>query len=79
MNELKRKHIRALQNAIHEAAVWRASSNDPLHEAAVWRGSFEDAEQRAEWDIFIATAQEGLNIIKKEWKNERARTDSRVS
>jgi len=64
MSKLKRKHIRALQNAIHEAAVWK--------------GSFEDAERRAEWDTFITTAQEGLNIIKKERKNERTRTDSRV-
>ena len=52
MNELKREHISALQDAIHEAAAWK--------------GSFTDAEQRAEWDLFIATAQEGLNIIKKE-------------
>ena len=37
-----------------------------------------DAEQRAEWDLFIATAQEGLNIIKKGLKNERVRTDSRI-
>ena len=57
MNELKRKHIRALQDAINEAAIWK--------------GSFEDAERRAEWDLFIATAQEGLNIIKKEKSNER--------
>jgi len=57
MNELKREHISALQDAIHEAAAWK--------------GSFTDAEQRAEWDLFIATAQEGLNIIKKERKNER--------
>jgi len=57
MNELKREHIRALQDAINEAAAWK--------------GSFTDAEQRAEWDLFIATAQEGLNIIKKERKNER--------
>ena len=64
MNELKREHIRALQDAINEAAIWK--------------GSFTDAEQRAEWDLFIATAQEGLNIIKKERKNERTRTDSRV-
>ena len=64
MSKLKRKHIRALQDAIHEAAAWK--------------GSFTTAEARAEWDIFIATAQEGLNIIKKERKNERARTDSRV-
>ena len=65
MNELKGKHIRALQDAINEAAAWK--------------GSFEDAERRAEWDTFIATAQEGLNIIKKERKNERTRTDSRIS
>ena len=64
MNELKREHIRALQDAINEAAIWK--------------GSFTDAEQRAEWDLFIATAQEGLNIIKKGLKNERTRTDSRV-
>ena len=64
MSKLKRKHIRALQNAINEAAIWK--------------GSFTDAEQRAEWDLFIATAQEGLNIIKKGLKNERIRTDSRV-
>ncbi len=64
MNELKRKHIRALQDAINQAAIWK--------------GSFTDAEQRAEWDLFIATAQEGLNITKKERKNERTRTDSRV-
>ena len=57
MNKLKRKHIRALQDAINEAAIWK--------------GSFTDAEQRAELDLFIATAQEGLNIIKKERKNER--------
>jgi hypothetical protein len=63
MSKLKRKHIRALQNAIHEAADCRA-----------WVA----AERRAEWDTFIATAQEGLNIIKKERKNERTRTDSRV-
>ena len=64
MNELKREHIRALQDAINEAAIWK--------------GSFTDAEQRAEWDLFIATAQEGLNIIKKGLKNERVRIDSRV-
>ena len=65
MSKLKRKHIRALQDAINEAAVWK--------------GSFTDAERRAEWDAFIETAQEGLNIIKKERKNERTRTDSRIS
>lgn len=54
MSELKRKHIHALQDAINEAAIWK--------------GSFTDAEQRAEWDLFIAAAQEGLNIIKKERK-----------
>ena len=64
MNELKRKYIRALQDAINEAAIWK--------------GSFTDAEQRAKLDLFIATAQEGLNIIKKGLKNERVRTDSRV-
>ncbi len=47
-------------------------------EAAIWKGSFTDAEQRAEWDIFIDTAQAGLNIIKKERENERTSTDSRV-
>lgn len=65
MNKLKRKHIRALQDAIYEAAAWK--------------GSFTGAELRAEWDLFIATAQEGLNIIKKELKNERVRTNSRIS
>ena len=49
-----------------------------LNVGSVWKGSFEDAERRAEWDTFIATAQEGLNIIKKERKNERARTNPRV-
>ncbi len=64
MKKLKRKHIRALQDAINEAAIWK--------------GSFTDAEQRAEWDLFIATAQEGLNIIKKGLKNERVRANPRV-
>lgn len=64
MSKLKRKHIRALQNAIHEAAEWDL---------------FIATERRTEWDLFIATAQEGLNIIKKERKNERTRTDSRIS
>ena len=64
MSELKRKHIHALQDAIHEAAAWK--------------GSFTGAELRAEWDLFIATAQEGLNIIKKERKNERVSTNPRI-
>ena len=65
MSKLKRKHIRALQDTINIAALWEES--------------FTNAERRAEWDTFIATAQEGLNIIKKERKNERTRTDSWIS
>ena len=57
MSELKQKHLDALRGAINEAECWR--------------GSFPDAQQRAEWDKFIATAREGLKIIRKERKEER--------
>lgn len=56
MSELKQKHLDALRDAINEAECWR--------------GSFPDAQQRAEWDKFIATAREGLKIIRKERKEE---------
>lgn len=68
MSELKPKHLDALRDAINEAKCWR--------------GNLTDADQIAEYDKFIATAREGLKIIRKELKekkNERTSTDSRVS
>lgn len=68
MSELKPKHITALRDAINEAECWR--------------GNLTDADQIAEYDKFIATAREGLKIIRKELKekkDERTSTDSRVS
>ena len=57
MSELKRKHIDALRNAINEAECWR--------------GNLTDAHQIAEFDKFIATAREGLKIIRKEFKEKK--------
>lgn len=68
MSELKPKHITALRDAINEAECWR--------------GNLTDAEARAEFDKFIATAREGLKIIRKELKekkDERTSTNPRIS
>lgn len=56
MSKLKRKHLDALRDAIDEAATWRGAL---------------PPDQHAEYDKFIATAREGLKIVRKEHKEKK--------
>jgi hypothetical protein len=61
MNALKPMHIRALQLAIDEAAVWRGTlMGNP------------DETDLEEFDKFIATAQTALDLVKVQQREIKA-------
>lgn len=56
---MQRKHINALSRAVREA-----KSSPPF---AAWTSS----DERAEWDKFIKTAEEGLRFVRREFARQK--------